>query len=446
MSPTDAVADVRAAVIAGVPDPATSVVVALSGGLDSAVLLHAAATGLGTDRVCAVHVNHGLQPAAADFETSCRALCRALGVRLDVDELALLPGPGQEARAREARYAALAERLPVGGRLLVAHHRRDQAETVLLRLAQGRAFGSMPAQRPFAHGTLVRPLLRIGRPVLERYAAAVGLEPVDDPTNTDTRFDRNFIRHEVLAPITDRWPQADAAIAGAAQRTRDLADATALMLRDLWGAGPVPVDRLARYSDAGLAALLRAWLVGLGGVTPTAASVDEFVRQITHAQAATLTVGDGRLHLYRRALFYEATAPGTVAPGTRSDESARVDYLLDVPGQLHLPWGRLSIEAATEGFTCGPSNASVTIRFRRGGERIHDGRRRVGVALKKLLQESGIPPWQRARYPLIYVGERLVCVPGLAVDDRVGNGVENESRFRARWQPAAAVRHTLSHR
>ena len=196
--------------------------VALSGGLDSTVLLHLLASLAQREALpplSAIHIHHGLQAAADAWPAHCRELCTALSVPLQVEHVQVAPGASLEQAARAARYAAFAARLGVDEVLLTAQHRDDQAETLLFRLLRGagvQGLSAMPESRALGVGQLVRPLLNCSRDELLAYAREHGLTWVEDPSNSDERFSRNYLRRQVLPALLGRWPQASANMARSA--------------------------------------------------------------------------------------------------------------------------------------------------------------------------------------------------------------------------------------
>ncbi len=227
--------------------PDASLCIALSGGVDSVALLHAArevTAHHGGLRLRALHVDHGLQPASLDWAAICRELCERLGVRCEVLELHLVPRKGEsvEAEARTERYSALAAALEPGESLLTAHHADDQLETVLLQLFRGAGvagLAAMPECAPLGPGHHLRPLLQVARVDLVAYAQALGLQWIEDPMNREARYDRSYLRHEVLPAILARWPAAARTVGrsarhlGEAQRLLEaLAEADAAALLD----------------------------------------------------------------------------------------------------------------------------------------------------------------------------------------------------------------------
>lgn len=377
--------------------------VALSGGLDSTVLLHAlAALAVRESLVLrALHVNHGLQPESAGWAAACRAACTAAAVALEVIELGLAPVRGEsvEAQARDARYAALARQLADGERLVTAHHRDDQFETVLIQLLRGAGvagLAAMPARARLGRGWQLRPLLEVDRAELAEYAARHGLSWQRDPMNEALRFDRGYLRARVMPAIRNRWPAASATVARSACH---LAEASRL-LDGLAAADAAQVADEGRLTLAALAALprdrqvnlLRWWLRQEGLRPPPAARLGAALPGFFNARpdgAPALRWDSGEVRRYRGRLYALPLGAGT--------------------GSFRLVAGQVG------GLRLG-SGADACIRFRAGGESLkpHPGRPRK--RLKDLCREAGIVPWMRDRLPLVFVGERLAAVGDLWID------------------------------
>ncbi len=409
---------VVAAVAAELAQAPGRVFVGFSGGLDSTVLLHAAAAG--RRDIVAVHVDHGIHPDSGRWSEHCAAVAAGIGVGIQVGRAVVAPGSGLEARARQARYRLLAALLDdPDDVLLLAHHRDDQAETGLLRLLQGRGLYGMPARRALAAGRLIRPLLALPRERLREYAQAHALSWIEDPANLDLGMDRNFLRRRVLPLLRERWPALDETLldAMAAGRQADAIAAAAL------GAGRaatrLPVSLLTEAEDSGLTRL-RLWLQGHGTLLPTRSALREFLHQVSTAardRQPRLLLDDGTaLVRYRNQVCLVAPAPPLAAA-----------YSLSVPGRLSLPHGELRVEVAADGVQPVPP---VSVRFRRGGERLRTGGHERSV--KQLLRESGLAPWERATFPLVWDARGLLALPGLAGRD-AGSG--DGPRYRISWLP-----------
>jgi tRNA(Ile)-lysidine synthase len=392
---------------------------ALSGGLDSTVLLHAL-SALAAQlplQLRAMHVDHGLQPGAGDFVAACRADCLRAGVELEIIELGLEPprGVSVEALARERRYAALAERLAGDERLVTAHHRDDQLETALIQLLRGAGvdgLAAMPARAALGRGWQLRPLLDVGRADLAEYAARQGLTWVEDPMNEAARFDRAYLRTRVLPAIRERWPAAAETVS---RSSRHLAEAARLLARLAQDDAAGVVDD-GRLSVAGLASLsrdrqvnlLRWWIRAAGLRPPPAARLEDALPAFLAARpdgAPMLRWDEGEVRRYRGRLYAFPPLPAPPAP----EPGAKVLEL--GPGL-----GCFGLVTGTGGGISAGEGAMTSIRFRTGGEslRPHPGRPRK--RLKDLCQEAGIVPWMRDRIPLVYVGERLAAVGDLWVE------------------------------
>lgn len=423
---------------------------AYSGGLDSQVLLHRLATGpaLTAGReLLAVHVHHGLYPHADDWVLFCERCCAALDVAFRVLHVDARPRPGEspEGAARRARYAALREQMDDRTALLTAHHRADQAETVLLALLRGagpRGLAAMPAARAFPPGVLLRPLLDCERAALRDYAARHSLDWIDDPANVDPAFDRNYLRGDVLPLLRARWPAVERCLARSARHCAEAAELLEqLAEQDLVRVGSagdtLSVERLRDLAPARQRNLLRFWLRRLELTTP-----DE--RRLQVVLDEVLTAGrdrrpcvhwpGGELRRHRGRLYAMVPLPALPAADTELDWNGCMP--------LTLPDGSRLILHATNAPE--PLRGPYTVRFRRGGERFHPAGRVHGQTLKKLLQAAGIPPWWRERLPLLYRDERLIAVPGLGVAADLA-GAAARVGWDLEWQnPAGSV--TLSSR
>jgi tRNA(Ile)-lysidine synthase len=397
--------------------PASRLIVAYSGGLDSHVLLHAASLLRGADfpELRAIHVHHGLAPRADAWTAHCEAVCAALGVPLEVIRVDARAETGEspEAAARAARYRALEAALTPGDGLLTAHHRRDQAETLLLQLLRGAGpagLAAMPRWQPLGAGWHGRPLLDLSRERLEAHARAHGLVWIEDESNLDIRFDRNLLRQEVMPRLRERRPALDEMLARAASHQAEalglLGELARQDLEDLRGdpPGTLSVSALARLRPARRRNALRFWLMDKGLPLPSMARLQSVLDDVlTAAPDAMPRVAweGGEIRRYRDALYaMPPLAPHD--PAQRLPWDGRGPLAIDALGLVLTPeWlqGQGVVPEAGE---------TLTVAFRRGGEtmRVRDRTRE----LKKLMQERGIPPWERERVPLVFRGEELVAV------------------------------------
>lgn len=303
--------------------PAQSLCVGLSGGCDSVTLLHVLSRlGCYTGRLSAIHVHHGLSPNADAWAAFCAAYCAQLDIPLLTRRVAVTRqgGSGLEAAARQARYAAFAE--SPGDYLLLAQHRGDQAETLLFNLLRGSGLtgaAGMPQQRSFAHGQLLRPLLDVSRRDIEAYARAEGLHWIDDESNADLGFSRNYLRHQTLVGLSQRFPGAEAALAQAAghfAEAQELLDE--LAAADWQRAAEGDAARLVVLRELSLPRLknlIRYRLRLLGWQPPVAARLNEFCRQLQSAgpdRHPALELSAGRMVCKDRCLHWRGANLQTV--------------------------------------------------------------------------------------------------------------------------------------
>ncbi|AZE98770.1 tRNA(Ile)-lysidine synthetase [Pseudomonas orientalis] len=408
--------------------------IAFSGGLDSTVLLHLLATLAKIETLpplSAVHIHHGLQAAADAWPGHCQSVCDGLGVPLHVVRVQVQPGASLERAARDARYQAFTEVTAAGEVLLTGQHRDDQAETLLFRLLRGagvRGLTAMPAYRPLARGHLVRPLLEVSRVALENYAGAHQLQWIEDPSNADPRFSRNYLRLRVFPTLNERWPQAVSNLARAVEHldeAQGLLDELARM--DLQTADqpspfpwlPLPslaLTPLRELSDARQRNALRHWLAPLTHLPDS----DHWAGWISLRDAKgdaqpVWRLADGELHRCGERIWW--------LPGAYSEFSDAMVSWPDPQKPLRLP-GNGQLEFIGEA----PA-VPLEVRYRQGGEIIEvPGRGRRD--LKRLLNESGLPGFIRGRLPLLYQGEQLLGVPSLA-----GRWAVASDGWQLHWMP-----------
>lgn len=287
--------------------------VGLSGGCDSVVLLHVLSC-LGFGRIAAIHVHHGLSPNADSWAAFCSGYCERLGIPLTVRHVTVdaSSGLGLEAAARDARYAAFAE--CAGDSLLLAQHRGDQAETVLFNLLRGTGVtgaAGIPVERSFGDLRLLRPMLDVSRAEIESYALNEGLVWITDESNADTTLTRNFLRHETLTAISQRFPAAEASLALAASHFAEAAGLLDELAAHDWQAvgdgDAARMPALRQLALPRLKNLLRYRLRCLGWQVPVATRLEEFARQLHSAapdRHPELVLPDGKMRVARGLLSW----------------------------------------------------------------------------------------------------------------------------------------------
>ncbi|HEY1128244.1 MAG TPA: tRNA lysidine(34) synthetase TilS [Roseateles sp.] len=415
-----------------------AVAVAFSGGLDSTALLHAAtraASATAGQRVVALHVHHGLQVQADDWAAHCERTARDLGADFACTRLAGKPAVGDsvEAWARAGRYRALHDMAVAAGAdvLLLAHHRRDQAETFLLQALRGAGsagLSGMPRTQWRDGLCWARPWLRYPREAIQAYAAQHGLSWIEDPSNHDGRHARNRLR-QVL------WPAFASAEAGLAQAARWAQQADALAaevatqdLALLATAERLDLPALSALSPARASNALRAWL-SAHTVAP-ASLVQRLLTEWRPGATLSWPVPHGELHAWRDGLFWAPLASGSVA-------AVQVD--LSRPGCYpQAAWrGAWLVEWAEQGIA--PQRlAGLTQRGRRGAEQFQRAPATFARSLKKACQEAGLPPWRRGGPLLFDAQQHLVAAAGLGMDARAFAS-QDEPRLAVRWLEDSAL-------
>jgi tRNA(Ile)-lysidine synthase len=399
---------------------------AYSGGLDSSVLLHVAAKLPGM-QLRAIHIHHGLHANADTWAEHCIEFCRALGVDLVVVNVEVKKdnGKGIEAAARSARYQAIAEHIEHDEILLTAHHQQDQAETFLQRLLRGSGSQGLGAMRAInsAHGfTQLRPLLSVSKAALQSYANAEKLSWVEDSSNDNTDFDRNFLRHEIMPMLERRWPQAVAALSRSAdllaeehQCLRMQSDIFLAALQDI-DEYSLSVSALMQHPKPWRAQILRAWTESLNTPPLPAHILQEIeltllpAKPDAEAQVTWQGTGISRWH----DCLYLSKVQADMPQDWQCDWNGAEAFSMPNGDQ----WGFemtgnicFAAEPIQRHF-----GGNLLIRLRQGGEKILLENREHHSLLKNCLQELGIPPWERRRLPLLYTanGECLAMGDVLA--------------------------------
>jgi tRNA(Ile)-lysidine synthase len=448
------------------------VAVGLSGGVDSMVLLDV----LGRLRkdfrlaLSAVHVNHQISAHALEWEAFAKTLCQARGVALTVRRVKVpRDGSGVEAAARNLRYEAY------GGLdadfVALAHHLDDQVETFLLQLLRGagaKGLAAMPVLRKNEDGTskdevrrlkaegteygekrdtsslvlppspldarpsslvphpcILRPLLEVTRDEIEAYAKTRKLDWIEDDSNADSRYDRNFLRNELLPRLEARFPAYRETLSRASRNLADyseLAEELAALDARAFDDGVIPVQSLRGLSDARALNVLRRLFASRGLPMPNRIRLEEALRQCRAAGAASevhVSFGSHGLRCFRGQVgIVEESGAMPVDWNTQWD--GRRELLL--PAGL----GVLRARAALgEGIAARHfARQDATVRGRTGGERMRPAQDRPRRTLKNLLQETAVPPWERERMPLLFIGDALAWVPGIGVaaEFRATNG------------------------
>jgi tRNA(Ile)-lysidine synthase len=419
-------ASLHAALESSVPPTAVGLVVALSGGADSAALLAASAAmgrGFRALPLRAVHIDHGLQASASKFRKVCEQLCEQLAVPLSIIRVEVKSGAGLsiEACAREARYAAFAQELRCEECLLTAHHRKDQAETLLLQALRGagvKGLSAMPACRALGKGWHVRPLLDVSHRDLLHFGAHLMHFDWADPMNSELRFDRAYLRHALWPLIEKRWPGAEISLSRTARHMAEaqqmLESATAAEVARLRDGEALSVPGLRALAPFKRMSVLRQWLSEAGADTPSSARLREALRQVLDAHEdhqPVIAWGHHALRRYRQRLFLTELDLPQVAPGSWSTAPGAV-----CPVGRNL--GSLSWCLRAGGIAAEALPGIVTVRGREGGESLRPAAAARTQTVQHLCQAQGVLPWMRDALPFIFVGDKLIAVADLWIDAR----------------------------
>jgi tRNA(Ile)-lysidine synthase len=433
-----------------VVEPGQRLMLGLSGGVDSIVLLDVLARIARRLRfvLSAVHVNHQLSPNAASWARFCRRACRARGVSCRVVTVSVERGNSIEGAARDARYRAFAAAR--ADYVVLAHNRDDQAETVLLQLLRGtgvKGLAGMRAARDLreTRALVLRPLLDVPRVEIQRYAERHKLEWIHDESNVDTNYTRNWIRHEVLPRIAERLPHYRESLVRAAGNMREagelLDDLAAIDFAAAEAAGALRVDVLRGLSGARVRNVLRFAIDRHGWTMPDSSRLAEAARQALGARRdRQVVVNLGSCELRRHGELLHL-----LGRGSSLEEDAQRTWQGE--RRIDLPYGVLTMTRARgAGMSAARlAAAAVTIRQRSGGERLQLAANRPRRTLKNLLQEARVAPWERERLPLIFCGDALVCVPGIGVEWGFQAGAKEPSVV-ASWLPGALVSNARARR
>ncbi len=399
-------------------EPLRRIYIAYSGGIDSHVLLHlAASVDKLREKITAVYVHHGLQ---ADAEVWARHSAETAN-DLEVDFILLRvnafaeKGESPEEAARNARYAALKELIGVNDILLVAQHLEDQLETVMLQLLRGgglRGLSGMPESMAFGQGFMLRPLLNMTKQAILDYAVDQQLKWVEDPSNRCNDYDRNFLRNDVIPLIKQRWPVCAITVARAARHcaeaevlVSELADEVFKQVYHLPD-DTLSISRLRTFNSARQQLAIRHWFLIKSLKMPSHAFVLSLLNQIAGADKNSQPVlfSQGyQIRRYRDKLYFlKATAPETQQDIVWPPELSTVS----IGNSLTLSWSVSSAGISLEQWR----QSSIVIRFRQGGEKISLSGRTGHHSLKNLFQETGLPPWERQWIPLIYLDNELAAI------------------------------------
>lgn len=404
----------------------SKILIAYSGGVDSHVLLHALAQcrqEFSELKLTAVHIHHGLFEEADQWAQHCRQRCNELKVKLQIVDVEVKRAKGVsiEEDARAARYAALADILQQNDILVTAHHADDQAETCLLQFLRGsgiKGLASMPIIVNFAAGFLARPFLSVSRQEILQYAQKNKLLWVEDHSNHDLNFTRNFLRYKIMPEFKKRWPSINKTIMRVADNCSDanelLKDLAEQDLKKLKGhvKNTLSISKLKKLSLRRQKNVLREWIDAQNFRLPSAIKLQHIISDVINASEDAIPCiawGEAEIRSYHDDLYI-------MKPLSKFDYNKTI--LWDGKKPLRLPGnlGTLRLKKIIgQGLKSEVLKKKLEIKFRQGGERCKLFGRNGTHKLKKLFQEWEVPPWQRGRVSLLYVDNQLAAIIGYAV-------------------------------
>jgi len=424
------------------PHPVKRLWVAFSGGLDSHVLLHRLVDLrdelphiAGT-----IHIHHDLSDHADAWARHCEEICQQLGIACEISRVNISEGEGLEDSARRARYTAIEGYLQPGDAVLLAHHQDDQAETFLLQALRGggpRGLASMPVIATFGAGYQIRPLLDISRKQIQEYALQHELQWIEDESNRDTRFDRNFVRHEIMPQLRQRWPSASRTLARTAAHTAGLVHiADELLqdeLQDVTGSrsATLSIQALKKLPFARASLLIRAMCYQQQLPVPATSHIHELLDKQLHADV------DRQIHIswsgaefrrYRDDLYIHSPLPPVSKTAWRHDwDGKRVLEIPELGGNLRLE------PCNAQGISHQLLEKGLIIKPRSGSERCQPAGDKHRRDLKTIYQHHEVPPWERERLPLIYAGDELIAIADIVVCEQA-LAARDEVGYKVIWQ------------
>ena len=402
-------------------NPPTHIYIGYSGGVDSHVLLHLCAANLKLKPlITAVYVHHGLQVAADAWAEHCQKTASQLGVHCQVLRVNAKPtlGESPEEAARNARYRAFKVLMNSGDVLMVAQHREDQLETVLLQLLRGGGLpglSAMPENTALGLGSLLRPLLNSSKATIDTYAQTHGLNWVEDPSNQSDDYDRNYLRNAILPLLKQRWPACDKTVARSARHCADAQVVISAVSEQLFlqvfnnDDQTLAINQLRSFQTHEQALIIRHWFQHLKLKMPSSAFIARVQSEILNARLDGDPIVARQHYCVRRY---------------RDKLYCLVSLMPTQLNTVYWPKGLLSLDLSNQKIlTCVPSSSGIsralwqesTIKVctRQGGEKIRLPGRSGHHTLKKLFQEADIPTWERENLPLIYLDGQLAAVAGL---------------------------------
>jgi tRNA(Ile)-lysidine synthase len=409
--------------------PAGTVWVGFSGGLDSTVLLSSLANlrkDFSSLSLHAIHINHGLHVHADLWQQHCVSFCEDLNIDVciqKIDVKSVIKNQSVEAVARDMRYQVFSELLNENDYLFTAHHLDDHTETIFLQLLRGtglKGLSGIPFQKKLAKGSLIRPFLDVSRQDLLNYATENNLNWVEDGSNDSLQFDRNFLRKEIVPKLKQRWPALNASmrrmsqhVAEAQQLLQNIAAEDFLKVSEI-PSRQLSIQKLIQFNLIRQKNILRYWFEILGYKAPPTLKLNEVLKYVNHLRK------DAKVIVHWPGVEIRIFNDYLYALDIRVPHDPSLEIEWDLSSDLLLPnnLGVLKAESIKSIISL-PAQQKLMIKFRQGGERFHPHNRIGSHPLKKLFQEWKVPPWERDRIPLIYLENELMIIPNYGINKKL---------------------------
>ena len=422
--------------------------VSLSGGVDSIVLLYALNQCL--DKGClirAIHINHNLAKDSQVWADFCKRTCDRIQIQIDIHSIKVknTEGFGIEAAARKARYQKLQRSIQEGEWLMTAHHQEDQLETILLRMARGTGIQGLQGiqkQFNFGKGKILRPLLDVSKSEVLGYARKNNLDWVEDASNQETYFDRNFLRMNVIPKLKERWP----AFSSSVSRLSNISNQTSTLLKelaqqDLGSNYPIKnldIDILKNKSNGRVINIIRFLILKNEMTVPSMKVLNSGVNILLNPKSVnpTMVWNNYCIKRYVDKLYFLKLSE--LQP---NQSNKLMHWSIDEPLILDEDGSSLAaIMAIGRGLSLKKCNKNLDVQFRKGGESIRPVGHKITKKLKKLFQEDHILPWTRDKIPLLYKKNELIGVGDLWFNQNY-IASEEEDGFLVNWSRNISIKH-----
>ena len=417
----------------------TKFTIALSGGVDSMVLLDLLSKAKrSSDVIKAIHINHNLHESSKEWVDFAKDACKKYKLPLIIESInPKQEGFGLEAEAREQRYKKFKEIILDNECLLTAHHLDDQIETMLFRIFRGTGLDGLRSIRKkakFGKGLLCRPLINIPREAIEQYAKLNDIKWIEDPSNKNIDFDRNYLRNNIVPSIKKRWPNAQKTIT----RHSSLAENNQKLLHELAKEDIGEIEKfnvldigiLSNKSSLRINNIFRFMILKNKMGIPSLKVLENGIETLINAKSdSPIITWDGfSIRRYKDTLYF-------FNPDLKQDEIRPLKMKWFIDETINLGGNRGSIQARFikgQGIALNKCPKSLEIKYRKGGEQIKPSGHKITKSLKNLFQENNVLPWVRDQIPLFYLDEELISVGDLWFNQDY-KAKEQEDGFLISW-------------